>query len=370
MTEINIEKKSLKKTLISGLMTPDQYDFWCKELGTTAAWSRCFARVTSRTQEAEDTVSLTLKPNSNFAGFVPGQHVNLSAVIKGVRITRSYSFSNAPRPNGLIRITVRKEPNGLMSSWLHNEVTTGDVLELSPAFGEMTLQTNDKPLLFIAGGSGITPLMSLIEQALNNPNVVPTTLLYWDKTEKDFCFSEQLEALQNVHSHFSVQRITTRQAQPSLDLNTRLKRKQVKILLSNNKTNSKLDNYEIYCCGSHGFISNAKAQLANQGNAFYSEAFSPAPVQAVKAKEETFALTLARSGRTLEVSNQKPLLEQLEAQGITPESGCRTGICNTCSCTKLSGKSQHSNEPNANSENNASIRLCVSRAASDLTLDL
>ncbi len=96
MSNVVRAKNSPLKQIINAFISPETYDFWSRELGSTHAWSRCYARVIARIAEAHNTFTLRLAPNSNFEGFVPGQHVNLTAEIKGRRVTRSYSFSNTP----------------------------------------------------------------------------------------------------------------------------------------------------------------------------------------------------------------------------------------------------------------------------------
>ena len=83
------------------LVNSAHYDFWCREFNTTAAWQRCFARVVDIRVEAADSVTIALKPNSNFGDCRAGQHINVSAEIGGRRITRCYSISSAGCANGV-----------------------------------------------------------------------------------------------------------------------------------------------------------------------------------------------------------------------------------------------------------------------------
>jgi len=82
------------------------------------------------------------------------------------------------------------------------------------------------------------------------------------------------------------------------------------------------------------------------------------------------SLTLARSGRQLSVPRGRSLLESLEAHGIKPRHGCRMGICNTCSCDRVSGATRHLRTGDLQSESAQPVRICVSAPTTDLTLDL
>lgn len=356
---------STKRRLLKPFVTPEQYDFWSRELGLTSAWSRCIARVIARRQETDNTVTLRLKPNRHFVGFNAGQHVNLSALINGVRITRCYSISNTPNAKGEIEITVRQEPNGVMSTWLNQQASVGSRVELGAVFGEMQPSTNpDQPLLLLAAGSGITPLMSLLRQQAADQPERDICLLYWEGKETDFCFKQELLTLHKHVPAVTVQLITTREALPTNSaISGRITLDQVAHLVPD------LANRESFACGSNGFVTSVKDCLATAVKSLSTESFSPVPSAQVDAETKQFEITLAESGRVVTVNNQDNLLKQLEAEGIAVESGCRMGICNTCTCQKNSGAVADDNAQ-VNAETDTPIRLCVSRAQSDLQLAL
>ena len=356
---------STKRRLLKPFVTPEQYDFWSRELGLTSAWSRCIARVVARVQETDNTVTLRLKPNRHFAGFAAGQHVNLSALINGVRITRCYSISNAPNAKGELEITVRQEPNGVMSTWLNQQARVGSRLELGTVFGEMAPSTDPKqPLLLLAAGSGITPLMSILRQQAADQPERDVCLLYWERHANNFCFKQELLTLQQHVPGITVHLITTGETLPSSDaIKGRITLEQV------TQNVPELAQRESFACGSNGFVTSVKDCLATAVKSLSTESFSPAPSAQVDAETKQFEITLAESGRVVTVNNQDNLLNQLEAEGIAVESGCRMGICNTCTCQKNSGAVADDNAQ-VNAETDTPIRLCVSRAQSDLQLAL
>lgn len=354
-----VEKSGLKR-LISPLVSPPVYDFWSRQLGSTHAWSRCHARVIARNAASDNTFTLRLAPNGNFADFAPGQHVNVTAAVDGRRVTRSYSFSNVPNKGGWVEITVRHDPSGLMSNWLFEHADKGTVLELEAVFGEMTADTlSDQPLLLLAGGSGITPLMSLLrEQAqLEMPRQVD--LVYWERSKANFCFAEELRSLAERFENFTLHTIATQQ-----DAGRRISAAQLASL------DIETAGVQVFACGSSGFVDQAEQCTADAAASFTAEAFTPRPIATPTSAKTHFTVELTASNRSIEVSNQESLLDALEQHGIAVQYGCRMGVCNTCSCKKVAGTTQNTESTLVDANTNTSIRLCVSQASSDLQLAL
>lgn len=344
------------KRILAPFLTPVQYDFWARQFGSTSAWKRCFARVLSRVEEAGDAITLRLAPNANFEGFVAGQHVNLTATIDGYRVTRSYSFSNIPNAQGWVEFTVRRDSAGLMSNWLFNHVRIGTVLELGNSFGEMTAATfKEQPLVLLAAGSGITPMMSLLREqaALGMPR--STTLVYWARTDNLLCFKRDIESLARNFKNFTVHKILTSEV-----VGQRISPTQLRSL------NVNLEGSQVLACGGNEFVEQARKSTVAAAS-FQAEAFTPPKRARQDQTKRNFSVGLL-GGRSIEVSNQQTLLEALEQQGIAVAAGCRMGICNTCSCAKTSGATQNIESKVIGSDANTQVRLCVTRAASNLQL--
>ncbi len=355
------------RQVLRKIISPQQYDFWAAELGSIAAWDRCFARVLRVEPEALDTVSITLKPNRNFPGYLAGQHMNLSADINGRRVTRCYSFTSCPDTHGAISFSVRRDPNGMMSQWLCDQLQPGSIVEITGVFGELTLETlqarpTDK-LVMLAAGSGITPMLSLLRALSAREHRGPLTLLYWERSAASFCFTRELDSLCERHPNLRIQRLTTDRRGGTDDHTGRISAEQLARLLGPADEHSKPI---VLACGSAGFVSSAQALMQPRAGQFHAEAFSP-PAPSRDEPSQHFQLELLRSGRSLTVSNQQTLLEALEAEGVAVESGCRMGICNTCVC-QASGSTRDSTT--GLQHNGGATRLCVSRASSDLQLDL
>jgi len=341
-------------------------DFWAAELGSTARVERTIARVTARWMETPDTVTLVLKPNSNFPGFLAGQHVNLTVEVDGVRQTRSYSFSEAPSATGLIAITVKKVPNGRVSTHLVDKVQVGDEIELGRPFGDMTLPVDvaGSKLLFLAAGSGITPLMSFIRTLAQQGMPADVTLMYYVRTRQDVIFAQELAALAEQFSGLRVLPVYEHEKELAAgELSGRPSREQFDAALPD------LAERAVYVCGPTGFMNAVRGLCEGIAPAFHAEAFTP-PVFVPSIATGTARLTLSKSNRTVEVPVGMPLLDALEAQGIKPKSGCRMGICNTCACGKSAGVTRNLMNNEVSVDASSSVRICVSAAVGDLTLDL
>ncbi len=352
------------RRLIQPLVAPPVFDFWASRVNRTWSWDRGLARIVSRREASSDSVSLLLQPNRHFAGFVAGQHVNVGVEIDGMRYTRSYSFSNAPRADGRIEITVKTIEGGRLSRHLSGTARVGDVLELGQAFGDMTLPANpDGQWLFLAAGSGITPLMAMTRQLASQGMPVPLTLLYWARTREELCFADELRAMAKAHANFDVRFMLTRQPLQAVDeVAGRIDQVALDSLVDG------LSSQQVFACGPGGFVETAGELLASQVKSFKTEAFTPPP--RVVLDTGNVQVTLASSGRTLTVARGQSLLTVLEAEGLRPASGCRMGICNTCACGKRSGTTRNLHTGDITDEPVSALKLCVSSAATDLVLDL
>ena len=126
----------------------------------------------------------------------------------------------------------------------------------------------------------------------------------------------------------------------------------------------------VLACGPFGFVETARELTASQARSFSAEAFTPPPRLQGADTHGTVQVTLARSGVTLDIPRDVSLLEAIEAQGITPQHGCRMGICNTCACGKSSGATRNLQNNHLDHEAMQTVRICTTAAHSDLTLDL
>lgn len=363
-TTTNAPAGGLLQRLLQPILSVETFDFWASRLNRTWRWQTPMARIEGREPASANAVTLLLKPNAHWAGHVAGQHLSLTAEVDGRRITRSYSPCDAPRPDRRIPLTVQRVDGGKLSTWLCEHARIGEVVELRPAFGAMTPAIlPPAPLLLLAAGSGITPMMAIVRALAAQGMPQPVTLLYWTRTRAQRCFVQALRTIASAHAHFRVSFVLTGEAAQQADESTG--RIGTGTLLDQV---SGLAQRQVYACGGSGFVDQAHALLTHRVAGLQSESFTPALPRRDDAGTAT--VRLAVSGRTIHVARGVPLLAALEAQGVSPPYGCRMGICNTCRCEKLSGSTRDLLSGERHDASAAALKLCQHGAAGDLVLAL
>jgi phytoene dehydrogenase-like protein/ferredoxin-NADP reductase len=154
--------------------------------------------VVSRYLETSDTVTLRLfAENAGQLKFRPGQYVDITADIRGERVTRAYSISSAPTMAACIEITVKAQTGGKMSPWLVNDVQVGDKLAVTGPFGDFgwVASRDTADLVLVAVGSGITPMMSMLRKLDGVTGSPDVHLIYGSRSEREIIFRHELTEL-------------------------------------------------------------------------------------------------------------------------------------------------------------------------------
>ena len=155
-------------------------------------------KVEKKVQESAEITSFYLVPadGGKVMAHLPGQYIGLRAVIDGTEQRRNYSIS-APANGRSLRISVKREPGGKVSSYLHDQVQVGDTLQLFPPAGHFTLLHSDKPLVLISGGVGITPTLPMLATALAAQR--PVTFIHCARERSVHAFRERIDQLAAEH---------------------------------------------------------------------------------------------------------------------------------------------------------------------------
>lgn len=163
-------------------------------LARQAAVENFSATIVAAPRLCADIIELSVELDHPLA-FVPGQHAELSA--PGIDGPRSYSFAFAPS-NGsaqTLRFHIRHVPGGAFTDWLFNSDRVGAKLTLAAPYGQFRLKPGSAPMLCIAGGSGLAPIMAILEEALALGGTQPVTLLYGARTQQNLYCLDEIEAL-------------------------------------------------------------------------------------------------------------------------------------------------------------------------------
>lgn len=320
------------------------------------AWrlNRVFARVEGRAWVAADMLALRLRCNGNARGWRAGQHVQLYLQLDGVRHSRSYSLTRVGR-DGRIELAIRRQPGGRLSNRLLDHLPVGALLELGQAQGELHWPQASTGVVLLAAGSGITPLLGLLREALARGFAAPISLLHYIREQGQRPFVEELQQLMQRHPNLSVRWALTGQVQVDADLHGRFNDEHLQGLA--------LDS--VLACGPAGFVETVARHWHGplQVEAFTAPERHVEPGSAVR-------LGFARTRQQVTGDSARSLLEQAEAAGLRPAHGCRQGICASCTCTLLSGTVRDVRNGELFAEPGQPIRLCISAPAGDVDIDL
>ncbi len=351
-------RKFAGNELLERLATPHGVSQYLENINPLWSLTDIRAKVVARQQETADATTLVLKTNGNWRGFTAGQFVTLSVEINGRQVSRCYSISSA-ESDERVRITVRRKQGGEVSNFIADHVEIGDVVSLSPAAGEFVLPTTDKPLLMIAGGSGITPIMSMLRSLDWAASKQPVTLMYYARETATAIFQPELEQLADKQGRFVLRMVNTAEQ-------GRYSNKQLDKLVED------AANYQTLLCGPASLMAAVEADYEQRGlsDQLLLERFTlPEPRIPENPDVVSGDVMFSHSERYVANSGEN-LLEQAEAAGLQPEFGCRRGICHRCTCTKSSGTVRDAITGELSATPNEAIRLCVSVPVGDVTLDI
>lgn len=356
----------LRSRAAAALASPHGVDHYLEQLNPMWAAHDVRARVVAVHRETDTpgacVATVTLQPTGTWRGHRAGQYVQVGVDLPGSarRMTRCFSISSAASlPGEQITLTVRAHDEGQVSKFLVHEARPGQMVHLSQAAGDFTLHesaatpTNNR-LLFITGGSGITPAMSIVRTLLRdgyddraNRKV---TFLHFARSEADQIFAAELAEIAAADNHVDVHLRYGDQTFSEFELR--------RLVPDYRDTDT-------WVCGPGGLVD--LVQDAFDGaDRLRVEFFKPPTVSTGTAEGE---VSFTRAG-TAGANTGASLLEQAEALGLRPEFGCRMGICFSCTATKTDGTVRNILTGEESSLPDEDIRICVSAPVGDCSVDL
>ncbi len=304
-------------------------------------------------QETPDCISVAFSIPENLEAifdFKQGQNITIKAIIDGIEVRRSYSLCSSPL-NKDFRIAIKKVGGGVFSTFANTNFKVGDSLEVMPPIGKFYTNlhvTQSKNYAAIAAGSGITPILSIIQATLQTEPNSNFVLVYGNKNNHSIIFKEALEALKNKYvQRFQLIHILSRERTDAALHFGRINTEKLQQLaaLINYKT---ID--EFFICGPEEMIFSTKDYLmANEIDAkkIHFELFA-ASTPKVIATSTTVQDNTAKSkvsvtvdGRSFDFNlpfNGTNILDAALQQGADLPYACKGGVCCTCKAKLLSGK--------------------------------
>lgn len=341
------------ETLIRVLTGPHGVDGYTELVDR--AWTRREPRATVLAvhRGTPRSVTLTLEPNArctqSWSAFRAGQYVNVTVEINGRRHARCYSPANA-EGSALIELTIGRHEGGRVSSYLYDHAHPGMVVGIGAVGGDFTLDHPGRRLLLVSGGSGITPVMSMLRTLHGRGDAHDIAFVHYARSAEEACYASELADLPGVRvlhgytrggggdldGHVSVDHLRAAMASPDA----------------------------VYVCGPPALVDAVRAVHPGAR----SESFVP-PVFTLPAVASGGRVRFADSDLSV-VDDGRTLLEQAEGAGLNPENGCRMGICHSCTRRKTRGAVKNLTTGAVSAADDEDVQICVSVPVGDVELAL
>ncbi|MET7277463.1 ferredoxin reductase [Kribbella sp. NPDC005582] len=307
------------------------------------------ARVVEVRAETGNAVTVVLRPGAAWRGHRPGQYVRIGLEVDGVRLWRSYSLTSAPG-EGLIEITAKAVPDGVVSAHLAQDLRPGQLVHLDQAVGDFVLpDPAPAKILFVTGGSGITPVMGMLRAGIGR--LEDAVLVHSEANADAVIFGDELREYAAAGHLRLVEQHTDTQG-----------RLDVAALAD---VVPDLAERETWACGPAGLLDALEEQWSG---VLHTERFRTALAEPGEGGSVTFSAT----GTTVELDGTTPILDAGEQNGVLMPSGCRMGICFSCVLPLRSGSVRDlrtGEVTTAAPGDGVLVQTCISAAAGTCDID-
>ena len=350
-------------------------------------------------EETHDVKTFRLIRNDGGAfpfAYLPGQFLNIQLTIDGKRVNRSYTIASSPTRTDSCELSIKREPMGLASRFLHDHINVGDVLKISGPSGKFVFTGKESPaVLLIAGGVGITPVMSILRYLTDRAWSGAIYFLIVAKTEEDLIFHDEIRWLERRFPRLNICMSLTRCAPDSMWSGER--GRATAALLK--RFVPDVTRLPVYLCGPNEMMDATRELLLDIGipvSQIKTEAFASgktAKLSTETASEgsvtdllredpigksmspeianDTAIIAFVRSNVRVEVSSELSILEAAEASSIELPYECRAGICGQCKTRLIDGSVIMECEDGLSSleKANGLILACQAHPLSNLVVD-
>jgi ferredoxin-NADP reductase len=301
----------------------------------------------------------------------PGQYLTVTVEVDGEKLNRCYTLSSPPTRPHRASITVKREPGGRVSNWLHDNVVPGMEVRAQGPFGEFSTSWHPAPkYLFLSGGSGVTPLMSMTRTVSDLAQPVDVVFVHSARTPDDIIFRQELALMERTSDRIRVVHVCEGDG-PTERWNRHHGRLNIEML---RQIAPDFLDREVFVCGPEGYMTAVRSMLTDAGlgmDRYHEESFTLAEPAAPEASTGQFTVELLRSGQIVDCDAGTPVLEAAARSGITLPSSCGQGLCGTCVATLKKGTVSMTDNgglrPRDKLENK--ILLCCAKPLEDLVID-
>jgi ferredoxin-NADP reductase len=315
-------------------------------------WTRGEARakIVAVRRQTPRSVTLTLEPNGAFTGFRAGQHINLTVEIDGRRRTRCYSPASAESAR-YVELTIGRHDGGLVSTYLCDHARPGMIVGLDSVGGDFTLPAVlPRRILLISGGSGITPVMSMLRTLRSEGYDGEVAFVHYARNVSEACYADELAAMTGVRVLHGYTRDGAGDLSGYFD--------------ADHLAAAMPEPDAVYVCGPAALIDAVRVHCPTAR----SESFVP-PTFTIP--EDAVGGRIAFTDSGIEATDDgRPLLQQAEDAGLTPESGCRMGICHSCTRRKTRGAVRNLITGAVSTDDDEDVQICVSAPVGDVEIAL
>ncbi|WP_324750515.1 1,2-phenylacetyl-CoA epoxidase subunit PaaE [Sphingomonas sp. LY54] len=285
--------------------------------------------------------------------FAPGQHLTLRAEIGGEEVRRNYSLCVAPQ-DGELKVTVKRIAGGLFSNWANDNLKPGDALDVMAPHGSFTWEFAPgarNHYVGFAGGSGITPVLSLLKTALTTEPDSRFTLFYGNRDSSSVIFLEELAGLKNrFMGRLQVHHFLSDEAEDIELFNGMLDRAKCDLILTELVEPAEVDSF--FICGPGPMMDAVEAALLGKGvdkHKIHIERFTAdrpsgalaAQIQALQQEAQGLTMLVTLDGRKRRVAFDAAagnILDSARASGLPAPYACKAGVCATCRARVVSGE--------------------------------
>lgn len=349
----SLRKRVLSSDLVDLLTGPHGVDRYTELVAPTWTIGEARAKVVDVRRTTPRSVTLTLAPNQTFTSahsVKAGQYINLTVDIDGRRHTRCYSPANGEGgPN--LELTIGHHDGGLVSTYLYERAHRGMVVGLAGVGGDFVLpEQRPRRILFVSGGSGITPVMAMLRTLVAEGHRGEIAFVHYARSPQEACYRDELAEIRRVrvlHGYtrsgagdlvgsFGPQHLAAAMRSPDA----------------------------VFVCGPTTLVEAVQQHCEN----VHTESFVP-PVFEPSANPSGGRITFSNTG--IDVTDDgRSLLEQAESAGLTPQNGCRMGICHTCTRRKTAGTVRNLTTGSVSTGPDEDVQICVSVPVGDVKLAL